>query len=251
MDRNKFSMIAHRHHVFYNPLSEPKLARMLERMGLQTGAHVLDVGAGQGELALRTIERFGVKVTALELSEEITELGRTRAKGRAADGSLNYRVGDAQEAVMTIPEGSFDAALCVGSSHALGGRDAALRELLRLLKPGGMLLLGEGYWKMKPAAAYLEALGGAEESELTSHAGNVSAGEEAGFHPVWAAVTSEDEWDEYEWLYAKSIEDYALERPDDPDVPAMLERSRRWRSTYMTWGRDTLGFGMYLFRKPV
>ncbi|WP_426454237.1 hypothetical protein ACP26L_16895 [Paenibacillus sp. S-38] len=64
-------------------------------------------------------------------------------------------------------------------------------------------------------------------------------------------MTSEDEWDEYEWLYAKSVEDYALEQRDDPDVPSALEHSRGWRSTYMTWGRDTPGFGLYLFRKPV
>ncbi|MCZ8520803.1 MULTISPECIES: SAM-dependent methyltransferase [Paenibacillus] len=251
MDRNKFSMIAHRHHAFYNPLDQTKLARMLERMGLFPGARVLDVGAGQGELALRMIERFGVCVTALELSAEAAELGLSRAQGRAAEGALTYAIGDAGEEIARIPDGSLDAALCVGSSHALGGRDAVFAKLFPLLRPGGTLLLGEGYWKQKPAPAYLEALGGgAEESEITDHAGNVTAGEEAGLIPIWAAVTSEDEWDDYEWLYAKSIEDYALEQPDDPDLPAMLDKSRRWRNTYMTWGRDTLGFGLYLFRKP-
>jgi hypothetical protein len=65
-----------------------------------------------------------------------------------------------------------------------------------------------------------------------------------------AFVASPDEWDEYEWKYSRSIERYALEQPQDPDVPAMLERIRRWRDGYLRWGRDTLGFGVYLFHRP-
>jgi len=41
-----------------------------------------------------------------------------------------------------------------------------------------------------------------------------------------------------------------IERPEDPDVPAMLERIRRWRDGYLHWGRETLGFGVYLFHRP-
>ena len=50
--------------------------------------------------------------------------------------------------------------------------------------------------------------------------------------------------------YSRSIERYAGEQPDDPDVPEMLKRSRRWRDSYLRWGRDTLGFGVYLFHRP-
>ena len=34
------------------------------------------------------------------------------------------------------------------------------------------------------------------------------------------------------------------------DVPAMLERIRKWRDGYLRWGRDTLGFAVYLFYRP-
>ncbi len=64
-----------------------------------------------------------------------------------------------------------------------------------------------------------------------------------------ASVASADDWDEYEWKYSASIERYAQERPDDPDVPAMLARIRRWGDGYLRWGRDTLGFGVYLFHR--
>ena len=64
-------------------------------------------------------------------------------------------------------------------------------------------------------------------------------------------TASQDEWDDYEWKYCRSIERYAREQLDDPDNPWMLERIRRWRDGYLRWGRDTLGFGVYLFQGPM
>jgi hypothetical protein len=94
----------------------------------------------------------------------------------------------------------------------------------------------------------LEALGGADESECTSHAATVQVGEDLGLIPLWSYVANDDEWDDYEWLYSSSIENYCFENPEDPDREAMLQRIRAWRKTYLTWGRDTLGFGLYLYR---
>jgi hypothetical protein len=65
-----------------------------------------------------------------------------------------------------------------------------------------------------------------------------------------ATTASQDEWDDYEWKYCRSIERYAREQLDDPDNPWMLERIRRWRDGYLRWGRDTLGFALYLFYRP-
>ncbi|HEX4205805.1 MAG TPA: hypothetical protein VHZ51_16720 [Ktedonobacteraceae bacterium] len=47
----------------------------------------------------------------------------------------------------------------------------------------------------------------------------------------------------------RNIEHYAREMPEDPAVPGLLERIRSWRDLYLRWGRDTLGFGLYLFQK--
>ena len=85
---------------------------------------------------------------------------------------------------------------------------------------------------------------------VLDHRGNVQAGVEAGLIPMHATTANADEWDEYEWKYCRSIERYAREQPEDPDVPAMLERIRKWRDAYLRWGRDTLGFAVYLFYRP-
>ena len=248
MDRNKFSAIAHRDHAFANPLSENKLWRMVEMLQLQPEQTVLDVGAGQGELLIRMAEQHGIRATAIELYEGAVAAGKRRAEGRVPADRVVWMQGDAGAEIERLADGSFDAGVCIGSTHALGGLVPTLQAMSRKVKKGGYLLIGEGYWKQRPSRDYLEALGGAEESELQSHAANVRTAEELGLVPLWSSVTNDDEWDEYEWLYSKSVEDYCHEHPEDPDREAMLDKIRAWRRTYLTWGRDTLGFGLYLLR---
>jgi len=45
-----------------------------------------------------------------------------------------------------------------------------------------------------------------------------------------------------------SMEKYCYENPNDPDCNSMLNKIKSWKRTYLTWGRDTLGFGLYLFQ---
>ena len=82
---------------------------------------------------------------------------------------------------------------------------------------------------------------------LNSWAHNTFGSEAVSSDAVTASV---DECDEYQWTYSRSIDRYAREQPDDPDVPVMLERSRKLRDAYLRWGRDTLGFAAYLFYRP-
>jgi hypothetical protein len=77
----------------------------------------------------------------------------------------------------------------------------------------------------------------------------VAAGEAAGLMPLYAAVSSEQDWDEYAWRYSTAVETYAAEHPDDPDARGMQARIQGWRRLYLTEGRRVMGFGLYLFGK--
>jgi ubiquinone/menaquinone biosynthesis C-methylase UbiE len=248
MDRNKFSSIAHRNHAFSNPITEAKLMKMIQMISPKPSDKIIDIGAGKCELLIRLVENYQVTATAIELYEGSINEAKQLASGRIPDHSIDFVVNDANTAVNRYETGSYDAGICIGSTHALGGLASTLEEMKRLVKTNGYILIGEGYWKQRPSKEFLDALGGAEESELRRHAENVFAAEELGLIPLWSYTANDDEWDEYEWLYSSSIENYCLENPSDPDKDAMLERIRKWRRTYLTWGRDTLGFGLYLFR---
>jgi ubiquinone/menaquinone biosynthesis C-methylase UbiE len=248
LDRNKFSAIAHRHHAYSNPISEVKLMKMVQMASLNPQAKVIDIGAGKCELLIQLVEKYQVKATAIELYAGAIEEAKKNASNKIPEGSIEYIVDDASKAIEGCEQSGYDVGICIGSTHALGGLESTLEKLKAVVKKNGYILIGEGYWKQTPSPDYLEALGGADESELKRHAENVQVAEQLGLIPLWAYVASEDDWDDYEWLYSSSVENYCLENPEDPDCEAMLKRIRAWRRTYLNWGRDTLGFGLYLFR---
>lgn len=248
MDRNRFSAIAHRNHAFSNPINETKMMKMIQMMPFEPNMKVIDIGAGKCELIIRLVEEFNISGTAIELYVGAIEEAKLKAMNRIPEDRIDFVVDDASLAVKRCEADEFDIGICIGSTHALGGLESTLETMKRFVKKDGYILIGEGYWKKTPSKEYLEALGGADESELKSHQENVMVAEELGLIPLWSYVANEDDWDDYEWLYSSSIENYCFENPDDPDKDAMLERIRKWRRTYLKWGRDTLGFGLYLFR---
>jgi SAM-dependent methyltransferase len=243
----KFSSIAHRDHDYCNPIAGAKIERMLDLVPLDSAARVLDLGCGRAELALRIIERFGSTVIAVDRSELMLDAARARAEQRGTVHKLRLDGADIRD-FDAEPE-TFHLSAMLGGGGIDGGMAGICNRLKRWTRAGGHVLVGEGYWQRKPHADYVSFLGGSDD-EFLDHRGNVQAGVDAGLVPIHALTASPDEWDEYEWKYCRSIERYARERPDDADVPAMLERIRRWRDGYLRWGRDTLGFALYLFHRP-
>jgi ubiquinone/menaquinone biosynthesis C-methylase UbiE len=81
----------------------------------------------------------GAKVTGIELSPEMTALGRKRAEdlGRQID----LRVGDAE--ALDFPDESFDTVVCTYGLCTIPDDAAAVREAKRVLRPGGRILLAE------------------------------------------------------------------------------------------------------------
>jgi SAM-dependent methyltransferase len=243
----KFSAIAHRDHDYCNPISAAKIERVLDLLTLDESSRVLDLGCGRAALALRIIERFGATVMAVDHSSPMLEAARERAQWTGALPRLRLDATDIRD-FRADPE-TFHLTVMLGAGGIEGGMAGICRQLMTWTRSGGYVLIGEGYWRQQPHADYLALLGGTE-SEFFDHRGNVQAGIAAGLVPMHAMTATRDEWDEYEWKYSRSIERYAREQPTDPDVPAMLERIRRWRDGYLRWGRDTLGFALYLFHRP-
>jgi hypothetical protein len=118
-----------------------------------------------------------------------------------------------------------------------------------MTKPGALILVGEPFWLKDPDSAYL----GAENltgDMFGTHCENVLAGEDEGLFPLYTMVSNQDDWDRYETLQWYAAEMHARDNPDDPDASEILTRVARGRTNYLHWGRDTVGWAMYLFRKP-
>ncbi|MCF7788447.1 MAG: class I SAM-dependent methyltransferase [Prosthecobacter sp.] len=217
MNRLRFFTIAHRDLSFCCPVSSAKFEQVIEILDLPPQARVLDVGCGKAELLLRVMQRYNATGVGADPNAGFIHDAQTEAARRGHDGRVELHGAKIQD----IPVGadSFDVALCIGSTHAFGRFAEALTELARLVKPGGQVLIADGYWKQKPDPDYLAFLGAAE-TDLPDHAGNESAGLEAGLVPFYSCVSSEDEWDHYEGRYCLAIERFLRDHPEDTDASA-------------------------------
>jgi hypothetical protein len=144
---------------------------------------------------------------------------------------------------------TFDLASCLGASWIFGGYQGTLEALLAKVADGGWILVGEPFWRTEPPDEYLRAANLKREI-FGSHAENVSAGEALGLDLAYTAVSESADWDRYEDLQWNAAEAYPKEHPGDPDVPELMDRVGKHRAAFLNWGRDTLGWAMYLFRRP-
>jgi len=114
---------------------------------------------------------------------------------------------------------------------------------------GGLIAVGEPFWLQTPNDEYLLAEGMGRE-DVGTHYENVRVGEEEGLTCLYTVVSNHDDWDHYETYQLWAVDDYVRHHPEDPDTPELVERTRRGQETYLRWGRNTLGWAIYLFRKP-
>jgi len=98
---------------------------------------VLEVAVGTG----LNLPRYpaGVRLTGVDFSPGMLDLARDRARqqGIAAD----LRLGDAQR--LDLPDASFDTVVCTFSLCAIPDERTAVAEMIRVLRPGGLLLLAD------------------------------------------------------------------------------------------------------------
>ncbi len=236
---------------FNTPLSSDKADRLIRLLDLGCDGRVLDAGCGRGEFLIRVIEQTGASGQGIDIGPGLIALARSNAAGRVPAQSCEFRECDAESWVPQ--DGSFDLAICLGSTHAFGTGETAypntIARLSRAVRAGGQILVGEGYWKATPAPEYLELIG-EPVGIYRDHPANVASAEAQGLVPLYAAVSNEDEWDHFEWMHRISIERESALHPGDPEINAKVQRSRVWRDGYLRWGRSTMGFGFYLFQNP-
>jgi cyclopropane fatty-acyl-phospholipid synthase-like methyltransferase len=230
MKRDEISAVTHGGLAFHNPLDSQQVDEVLGLLDLAPQDRVLDLGCGPGELLLRLHRRYGVSGTGIDFSARQIEEARRRAAGTP----LEFIEGDAGAFERT----GFALTACLGSMHAVGG----LAQLAAHTRPGGRVLIADGFWRTDPDPHYLAALG-ATRDELPDRTALLTAGLRHGLRTTYVAETSDEAWDRYEWTLIHNAE-----RDGRPEV---LDWASRARARYAgPGGRGTLGFALVLMKRP-
>ncbi len=103
--------------------------------------HILDIGSGIGGPARYFANRFGCRVTGIDLTSEFCDVARHLTRLLSLEDRIRFEVGDAL--AMPFADGSFDGAYSMNVSMNIANKGAFYHELHRVLKPGAWLVLSE------------------------------------------------------------------------------------------------------------
>ena len=141
--RARYDRAARRYGTWWSPVLEPTARRVLERVDPKAVAGapaILDVGTGTGTLAFAALRRWpGAQVTGIDASGGMLREARGRADRLPAAGRsrVTFQVAEADR--LPFPDRSFDVAVSSFVLQLVPDRPAALREVGRVLRPGGLL----------------------------------------------------------------------------------------------------------------
>jgi demethylmenaquinone methyltransferase / 2-methoxy-6-polyprenyl-1,4-benzoquinol methylase len=139
-NRRMFDQIARRYDLL-NALMSLGLHRLWRRRATrcalaQGGRDYLDIGSGTGDLALDLLRRSpDARIVGIDPSSAMRALAVEKTSAAGLQGRATYLDGDA--VALPMPAGSFDGVLCAFCLRNIVDHAAALREMRRVLRPGG------------------------------------------------------------------------------------------------------------------
>jgi ubiquinone/menaquinone biosynthesis C-methylase UbiE len=116
--------------------------QILTRTGIRTGL-CLDVGGGPGMLGIRLAEAGDLRVVVVDPLAECVELAHENIAEHRMEGRVDARIGQAEK--LDFNDATVDLVVSRGSIYFWGDQRQGLREIHRVLRPGGWAVVGGGF----------------------------------------------------------------------------------------------------------
>ena len=236
-----FYAVAERDHELQNPTSPEKVRLLGERLGLGPASEVLDAAAGKCGPAIILAREFGCRITAVERAPEFVAAARERVATARLGDRIDIVESDARAYELGL--GRFDAALCLGASFVWDDLSGTLAALAPAVRERGAVVVGEPFWRRWPLP------NGVDDQGYVPLADTVRRFEAAGLRIEGLIASSEDDWDRYESLHWRALEEWLATNAEDPDGPRIRELHERAREDYLSRGRELLGWAIFVGRK--
>ena len=228
-------------HRIHNPLTSEKLATLGRALSPPPGTRMLDLACGTGELLCTWARDHQVSGTGVDLSTVFFAGAQARAAELGVADRVRFVHGDAADYVADQP---VDIACCLGATWIGNGLVGTVELLRRSLRPGGMMLIGEPYWRREPPdQATVEGCYVTSRDEYRPLPELIEQFGELDCDVVEMVLADQDSWDRYvaaQWL---NIRRWLDDNPDDEladqmriELTTAPARHARYQREYLGWG---------------
>lgn len=230
-------------HRIHNPFSEEKLATLGRALRLTPGSTMLDLACGSGEMLCTWARDHAVTGTGVDISSPFLAAARHRAAELGVADRTLFLHADAATHVADDP---VDIAACIGATWIGDGVPGTVDHLRRSLKPGGLLLVGEPYWRRQPPDdATVKACHAEAESDFLTLPDLLDRFRTLGCDPVEMVLADQASWDRYaaaQWLNTRRWLDA---NPDHELWPTMRADLDTAPVNHVRYQREYLGWGVF------
>ncbi len=243
MDIPRIFTISESAHRIHNPFSPEKLATLGEALRLEKEIPVLDLGSGSGEMLCTWARDYGITGTGVDKSPLFTAQAQRRAAALGVAHQLTFLHA---EAAGFVADEKVGVAACVGATWIGGGVAGTIGLLGRSLRPDGIILIGEPYWRQLPPTEEIArgCQAGAINEYLLLPALLTSFGR-LGCDVVEMVLADQDSWDRYEAAKWLTMRRWLEDHPGDEFAPEVRSQLETGPARYAAHTREYLGWGVF------
>ncbi|MCB2204827.1 class I SAM-dependent methyltransferase [bacterium] len=243
MDIPRIFTITESAHRIHNPFTPDKFVTLGTALRLEEEQHVLDLGSGSGEMLCTWARDHGITGTGVDMSPLFTEQAKARAEELGVADRLEFIHDDAAG---FVAEEKADIAACIGATWIGGGVAGTIELLENSLREGGMILIGEPYWRQLPPSAEV-AQGclahGIDDYLLLPDL--LASFRDLGCDVVEMVLADQDGWDRYEAAKWLTMRRWLDANPGDEMAEEVRTNLTTEPTRYAAYTREYLGWGVF------